>query len=939
MNDPNRLDPIVVEISRNEESGSGTGFYISEDLVVTCYHVLVPDTGSLRDQYWVRHDTWDGWAPAEPLAEHCFPPPRDTAVLRCSRRLQQESIVRSANWDKSSTGFFSKGYDQARTYGLGARTINGEIRGSTVLEKRPRLQLRTTKGTIVPGRSGSPVWVRQQEAIVGVLDWLGEGLEADPYELALAIPIADAIPESRYLQDEFPVVRAYIEEVAAQKPYAIWNDQTFIGRTVADAGDLFSRTVAPFNARAPEREIKAEDLDKALRTETKVVLLGEPGAGKTTSLLHLGWEIANRHLNDPNDHEIPIYVELKYYNGETEIELLLARRINEILRTRRMELASDLIESTVILKAWLARSDFRFLLLLDGLNEVDPRFHNAVRAALQTLLNSPNRIVISCREIDYDYSLSDRASAFVLQGLQEKDIQDYLRRALRAEGVDIFRRIQSDKGMMTVASNPLMLWIIGEVAKSDPKAQLPTNHGRLFQQFTAYMPRLRAKEGIRQNVSTGLVTETLAKLAFELKEHGRLVAELGEARGWEIPTSGQALEGVLVQAKDWRFLVSDGQRDPVAFLHPLFLEYFAATYLESQVRDHGMETALRERALSGIWDEVIVMLAGLHEDPGELANWLTKLAIEQRQKRPALLAYQCWATTGAAKKTYTRAPLQNALIDALKDADGNVRRRAAEALGDFNSPSAVKALIAALTDPDETVRVKAASALGDLHMDLKTSTAKTHISVIVKALISVLHDPDTDVRSTAVWALGSIGDPSAFRPLVTVLQDRDADVRAEAAWALMLVGESKAIEPLSAALKDKDASVRLSAAGALGQTFDRRAIKPLGIALRDKDAAVRKEALEALAASGDPNPQVAKLLVSALRDTDADVRWSAAEALGNIGDRRALAELERLILEDKEKTSYVLFTVGKDKDEPSWGGAVADAARTAADKIRQGNKV
>ena len=53
MNPKALLQDIVVQVSRDGQEGPGTGFYITKDLVVTCYHVLTTQggTGSLQDRY------------------------------------------------------------------------------------------------------------------------------------------------------------------------------------------------------------------------------------------------------------------------------------------------------------------------------------------------------------------------------------------------------------------------------------------------------------------------------------------------------------------------------------------------------------------------------------------------------------------------------------------------------------------------------------------------------------------------------------------------------------------------------------------------------------------------------------------------------------------------------------------------------------------------
>lgn len=87
------------------------------------------------------------------------------------------------------------------------------------------------------------------------------------------------------------------------------------------------------------------------------------------------------------------------------------------------------------------------------------------------------------------------------------------------------------------------------------------------------------------------------------------------------------------------------------------------------------------------------------------------------------------------------------LIEALSyQDDANVRRAAAEALGQVGGSQAAEALVAALRDPQEPVRKAAAEALG------KVGDADT-----VKLLEPLVGDSDENVRRAALEAVIRIG--------------------------------------------------------------------------------------------------------------------------------------------------------------------------------------
>ena len=618
-------------------------------------------------------------------------------------------------------------------------------------------------------------------------------------------------PATRMLSPNVDLVRAYLQQVAAQEPYVLWSDQTYIDRTVAKSDDLFARSVARFGSRETE---EPELLDIVLAREKKLMLLGEPGMGKTTSLLHLAWQAAQRGLTNPSDAEIPIYLELKYYSGE-ELETLLVRRVNDILRARNLSLSPDLAESTRILKEWLAQTDARFLLLLDGLNEVRPEHHTAVRGALEAMLNSPHRIVISCRERDYDASLREHVTAFVIQELQWDRIGDYLLNSLGRKGWELFdEQIWEDKKMLTLAANPLMLWLISVVAQGDPEVRLPKNRGKLFQQFVAMMPRLRMKDGMRPEIAPDVVQTALAKLGFEMQERGRLSVDLREVRGWQIPPADEDLEEVLTQAKDWRLLKSDGRLgEQIEFLHQLFLEYFAAVHLKKEIGILRFEI-LGDRPFNERWNEVLMMLMGISNQPSRLVKWLGAQALEKKQVWAAFFVKDCWETSDAATDDEARSAVANGFIAVLRDADMSMRPSVAEALGEIGDVRAVEPLIAALSYANKEMRQCAIVALG-----------KIGDGRAAEPLVAEMYDASEHESEIIADALQRIG-AAAVEPLIAVLQGTDGTVRVRAGYILEKIS-SPAVESLIALLHDTDEWVRGRAAVALGRIGNVRAVAEL----------------------------------------------------------------------------------------------------------------
>jgi HEAT repeat protein/beta-lactamase regulating signal transducer with metallopeptidase domain len=208
-----------------------------------------------------------------------------------------------------------------------------------------------------------------------------------------------------------------------------------------------------------------------------------------------------------------------------------------------------------------------------------------------------------------------------------------------------------------------------------------------------------------------------------------------------------------------------------------------------------------------------------------------------------------------------------ALKDALKDQDSQVRAEAIFALAQVDGAASVEALKKALSDSDWRVRKQAAWGLG-----MKGDQGS------VDSLITALRDQHADVRAEAAWALGMKGDRSAVEPMVAALKDEDVRVRSQAAWALGMKGDSRSVDGLIAALQDSSAQVRSQAAWALGMKGDGRSVDAMIAALKDASAQVRSQAAWGLGMKGAR--RAIEPLSAAMKDENRQVRQQAAWALG-----------------------------------------------------------
>ena len=112
MAGPEILREIVVKISNDENDKKklkGTGFFVSETEIATCYHVLKDKDGELSNYYFVKNDDWKDWIRVVPLKEKCSTS-QDIAFLNCPFPIELGiRRIPFVTWDKASKEFRSRG--------------------------------------------------------------------------------------------------------------------------------------------------------------------------------------------------------------------------------------------------------------------------------------------------------------------------------------------------------------------------------------------------------------------------------------------------------------------------------------------------------------------------------------------------------------------------------------------------------------------------------------------------------------------------------------------------------------------------------------------------------------------------------------------------------------------------------------------------------------
>ena len=208
-----------------------------------------------------------------------------------------------------------------------------------------------------------------------------------------------------------------------------------------------------------------------------LLILGEPGSGKTTTLLELAANLLARAKVDAKER-VPIVLNLSSWKKKQPLAEWIAGELSEKYRV-----------PVKLARSWL-QNDY-LVPLLDGLDEVPTALQPDCVAAINDFIDEsePSGIVVCCRLMEYQW-LPDRLKlngAICLESLSSEEVGKYLARG-GSKLAALREAVNTDPVLQELTQTPLMLSIMslacqgaggdelarqkGDSARGAPKADL-----------------------------------------------------------------------------------------------------------------------------------------------------------------------------------------------------------------------------------------------------------------------------------------------------------------------------------------------------------------------------------------------------------------------------------------------------------------------------------
>ena len=689
------------------------------------------------------------------------------------------------------------------------------------------------------------------------------------------------------------------------------------------------------------------DTVKKQDEEKGIMVLANPGMGKSTLLRREAWLLASEEKQKLTEDQkalddvvFPLF--FKLFELEKEKEEIF----DAILSLVKRNYPKTSLKIMDVLKKKLETG--RCLLLLDSLDGVPIERRNNLSERLSRFARNYHcSIICTSRIVGYIGTFLYDAKEVEIVPFDHKQIEQFVTTWFTnvsspinkdyASADGFLKELQGNPQVRGLSQNPLFLSLMCDLYHRN-KISFPIRRSQICEKVINFM-----LGEWRLIPTTKLLRELAYHFSFEGKEifsaeelhsqiekylKGKTVAS--DFKGYnatDLIREISEVDGILIK--------TDQQRKNFTFLHRIFQEYLTASFLNQVIEDNKEkgQNLIKERLWDFDWQEVLVLLAGLMDDPTLLIKTI-KDEYDDIFKSQLILVGRCitecelnfnpmvagvvkdiisfWAKYSSLVyikstiidlgKKYSE--VFDMLSDYLCSKKSNLDTQTVLILEAINTPQTTNILTHLLKNKDSCVRSSAAYALGRIGGN-----------EAINSLIDAFMDEDTIVRFNIALSLGNIGDGKAFKLLIYALKDKSHYVRAVAAYALWQIGKDKAFKLLIYALKDKSDSVRAAAAFALWQMSMDKDIKPPNDALKDDDTRVRSAATFGL--KSIYSDKSIKALIGALKDKNIFVRCFVTEALGRFGDDNAVKPLIDAIKNKgftlKGKAAFALGIIGGDK--------------------------
>ncbi|NEQ44363.1 MAG: NACHT domain-containing protein [Leptolyngbya sp. SIOISBB] len=410
---------------------------------------------------------------------------------------------------------------------------------------------------------------------------------------------------------------------------------------------------------------KAKPGVKLAKAEQYLMVLGSPGAGKSTFLRKMGLEALKGNKGGLKHRCIPVFIELKRL---TKSNIDLKKLIVQEFETCNFPRAAEFTNR--------ALRQGRLLILLDGLDEVPTdNLTNAIRT-IQDFVDQhrTNRFIASCRIAAYrtsfrqftDVAMADFDDIQIEQFISNwfSSPEDW--QAKKAQTCWEVLQRPENKAAKELAQTPLLLTFLCLVYGRAQR--FPENRAQLYgKALRILLEEWAADKGIMQaEIYDGLSTELEEVLLAEIACKGFIKDQLFFTQRELVDAIKNFLAGNLNAPQHFNgqvvlknMLVQQGifierADDAYSFSHLTLQEYLTAQYIVDHQR---IGQLVNDHLFDERWHEVFLLVPGLMRGGAEALLLQIEEKVHKQINTPKLKALLTWADQATANSASSYQPM------------------------------------------------------------------------------------------------------------------------------------------------------------------------------------------------------------------------------------------------------------------------------------------
>nr|WP_230458618.1 NACHT domain-containing protein [Microcystis aeruginosa] len=440
----------------------------------------------------------------------------------------------------------------------------------------------------------------------------------------------------------------------------------------------------------------------------RTVILGDPGAGKSSLLQYLALNWAEKELSQRVLLPLPLLIELRIYARDKDEKkckniLEFFHQGNLICHLNQLALDDKLKKGQVVV-------------LFDGLDEVfNPQLREEIVTDIKRFsIQYPQvQIIVTSRWLGYKAEELNHAGFdhFMIQDLDQNQIEDFIKRwhDLAFENRDdktqkqerLQKAIKESKAIRQLAGNPLLLTMMAILNRTQElqryrsklyeKASevllhqwdFETKEGLIDPELKKYLYNidLRDKRDILRLVASAMQAgeKGLAANLIYKEELENILTQYLEKTGINKRDASDLTDLIIKQLRYRNFILCSLGGNAFAFVHRTFLEYFCACEFYERFKNRGFPDGITleelktkvfgEHYSDPVWKEVLCLLMGMlsAEFPKEVAEELINYLIDMEEKDKGFahlfLAADCY---GELRNQSIYVELSQRLLDSLQ---------------------------------------------------------------------------------------------------------------------------------------------------------------------------------------------------------------------------------------------------------------------------------